>query len=208
MCAPTRWPSCTRAHEVAVHTVTHPNLCQLPDCQVIDEVIQDRRNLEELVHYPVRGMAYPGGCRWRARYRPAEGLRHRLFPRRGHDRPLLAAEENLNWKCSCHHWGLEPLIEPFLGEGDDLRLLSCWGHAYEFDQRSDWDVIERQLDRLGNHDEVWYATNIEVFDYIAAFKALDFTVDGRFVTNRSALDVCLRLGKKSLTVHAGETAEL
>ena len=51
-----------KGHEVAVHTVTHPNLCQLPDCQVIDEVIQDRRNLEELVHYPVRGMAYPGGC--------------------------------------------------------------------------------------------------------------------------------------------------
>ena len=69
-------------------------------------------------------------------------------------------------------------------------------------------MIERQLDRLGNHDDVWYATNIDVFDYIAAFKALDFTVDGRFVTNRSALDVCLRLGKKTLTVHAGETADL
>ena len=197
-----------RGHEVAVHTVTHPNLCALADYQVIDEVIQDRRNLEELVHYPVRGMAYPGGCVDERVIGLLKGCGIVYSRAVGTTGKFSLPEENLNWKCSCHHWGLEPLIEPFLGEGDDLRLLSCWGHAYEFDQRSDWDVIERQLDRLGNHDDVWYATNIDVFDYIAAFKALDFTVDGRFVTNRSALDVCLRLGKKTLTVHAGETAEL
>lgn len=195
-------------HEIAVHTVTHPNLCLLPDAQVIDEVIQDRRALEELAGYPVRGMAYPGGCVDQRVMKLLEGCGIVYARAVGTTRRFNLPEVPLNWECSCHHWDLEGLIEPFLAPGNDLRLLSVWGHAYEFDQRSDWDVIERQLDRLGRHDEVWYATNIEVFDYISAFNALDFTVDGRFVYNRSAFDVCLRIGGQALTIRAGETRAL
>ncbi len=44
-------------HEVAVHTVTHPDLTRLPAAQVLAQVISDRRVLEALVRYPVRGMA-------------------------------------------------------------------------------------------------------------------------------------------------------
>ncbi len=197
-----------KGHEMAVHTVTHPNLCLLPDAQVIDEVIQDRRALEALSGYPVRGMAYPGGCVDERVMNLLNGCGIVYARAVGTTGRFNLPETALNWECSCHHWGLEPLIEPFLAEGNDLRLLSVWGHAYEFDQRSDWDVIERQLDRLGRHNEVWYATNIEVFDYIAAFKALDFTVDGSAVLNRSALDVSLRLGDRALTVRAGETLTL
>lgn len=195
-------------HEIAVHTVTHPNLCLLPDAQVIDEVIQDRRALEELSGYPVRGMAYPGGSVDQRVMKLLEGCGIVYARAVGTTKRFNLPKVPLNWECSCHHWELEGLIEPFLAPGSDLRLLSVWGHAYEFDQRDDWDVIERQLDRLGHHEDVWYATNIEVFDYIAAFNALDFTVDGRFVYNRSALDVCLRIGTQALTVRAGETRAL
>lgn len=48
-------------HEVAAHTVTHPNLAKSGDEVMAYEVMQDRINLEKLVGYPVRGLAYPGG---------------------------------------------------------------------------------------------------------------------------------------------------
>lgn len=190
-------------HEVAVHTVTHPNLCVLPDAQVIDEVLTDRKNLEALVGYPVRGMAYPGGA-YDDRvigllsgcgivYARAVGTTKRF------DLPV----QPLAWKCSCHHWELEPMIEPFLTQ-PGLKLLSVWGHAYEFDQRDDWDVIERQLKRLGGHDEVWYATNIEVFDYIAAYRGLDVAVDGSFAYNRSAVSVWVVSEGKKYEIPAGQ----
>lgn len=49
-------------HEVAVHTLTHPNLTSLTDDnEIIRQVEQDRLNLSRLVGYEVVGMAYPGG---------------------------------------------------------------------------------------------------------------------------------------------------
>ena len=48
-------------HEVAVHTLTHPNLTQCDDAEVIRQVESDRLNLSELVGYEVVGMAYPCG---------------------------------------------------------------------------------------------------------------------------------------------------
>jgi len=50
-----------RGHEVAVHTVTHPHLPKLDPAQIAREVLDDRIALEDLVGYPVRGMAYPYG---------------------------------------------------------------------------------------------------------------------------------------------------
>jgi len=50
-----------RGHEVAVHTLTHPNLTQLDESEIIRQVENDRKNLESLVGYDVVGMAYPCG---------------------------------------------------------------------------------------------------------------------------------------------------
>lgn len=48
-------------HEVAVHTLTHPNLTQQTEEEVIRQVEQDRKNLSDLAGYEVIGMAYPCG---------------------------------------------------------------------------------------------------------------------------------------------------
>ena len=44
-------------HEIACHTVTHPDLAALPSSAILYEVITDRKNLEELSGRIVRGMA-------------------------------------------------------------------------------------------------------------------------------------------------------
>ncbi len=47
--------------EVAVHSLTHPFLEQLPTAMVVKEIIEDRENLEKQFDTIVRGMAYPFG---------------------------------------------------------------------------------------------------------------------------------------------------
>ncbi|MBQ2957276.1 MAG: polysaccharide deacetylase family protein [Clostridia bacterium] len=193
-----------KGHEVAVHTVTHPNLVDLPDAQVLYEVLEDRKNLENLVGYPVRGMAYPSG---RVDQRVVDLMKGTgIVFARGVDTTKNFAvpkkETWLNWRCSCHHWELEPLIDPFLHE-NGLKLLSVWGHAYEFDQRDDWEVIEDQLARLGGHEDVWYAANIDVFDYITAYNSLDVAVDGSSAYNRSSVSVWVRAKGKKYEIPAG-----
>ena len=48
-------------HEVAIHTVHHPHLTRLEPAHIAQEVLDDKIALEDLVAYPVRGMAYPFG---------------------------------------------------------------------------------------------------------------------------------------------------
>ena len=48
-------------HEIAAHTLTHPNLTTLGDDDIIKEVENDRLALSELAGYEVVGMAYPCG---------------------------------------------------------------------------------------------------------------------------------------------------
>ena len=189
--------------EVAVHTVTHPDLCTLDDASILREVLDDRVALERLTGAPVHGMAYPFGTT-NARVQnllKACGIRFSRGVRTtaGFGLP----EDPLDWACSCHHYNLEPLIDPFLAQGDDLRLLSVWGHAYEFDQKDEWDKIDGQLARLGGHEDVWYATNIEMFDYIAAFRALDTSADDRLIRNERAVTLWCRDGDQVLRLDPG-----
>ena len=50
-----------RGHEVACHTVLHPTITRSPLDQVAQQILEDRRALEELVETPVCGLAYPNG---------------------------------------------------------------------------------------------------------------------------------------------------
>ena len=48
-------------HEVAVHTLSHPNLVNCYEEEIIRQVEKDRLALSELAGYEVVGMAYPSG---------------------------------------------------------------------------------------------------------------------------------------------------
>ena len=50
-----------KGHEVSVHTANHPNLPDISKIDIVYEIVEDRKELERLVGYPVRGMAYPFG---------------------------------------------------------------------------------------------------------------------------------------------------
>src|ERR1035437_10038775 len=54
-------PELYRGHEVSAHSKTHPNLQQKTTAGIIEEILDDRRKLEGIMGYPVRGMSYPFG---------------------------------------------------------------------------------------------------------------------------------------------------
>lgn len=54
--------------------------------------------------------------------------------------------------------------------------------------------------RVANNDNVWYATNIEVYDYVAAYKSLIYSASGDVIYNPTATDVWVRSdGKETET---------
>ena len=46
---------------MACHTVSHPTIGRCPLPSVAQEILEDRKKLEEIMGYPVRGLAYPNG---------------------------------------------------------------------------------------------------------------------------------------------------
>ena len=88
------------------------------------------------------------------------------------------------------------------------RLFYLWGHTYEFDTDDNWNVIEEFAEYMGGRDDVWYATNIDLFRYIQAYDRLMFSADLSLVYNPSALDVYIDYFDKEIVIPAGKTVKI
>ena len=87
---------------------------------------------------------------------------------------------------------------------DEPRLFYLFGHSYEFNDDGNWDYLEEFCKRAGGHKDVWYATNIEIYEYVNAYDSLIFSYDGKRVKNPSAIDVYTNLFGNEILIKSGE----
>ena len=197
--------------EVAVHGLTHPFLEQLPDNLCTYEVLQDRINLEEDYGTIVRGMAYPFGT-----YSDSvvDTLRRCgiVYSRTVESTEKFTIPTDwLRLPATCHHKNprLMELARQFAEvTGKTNRgpaLFYLWGHSYEFEADDNWHVIEEFADYIGGREDIWYATNIEIYDYIDAYNRLIFSMDFTKVYNPTATELYFETKKGAYSVKPGET---
>lgn len=202
-------------HEVAVHSLSHPFLNKLTSDEVIYEVIEDRKNIEKQYGTIARGMAYPQGPYNKNVVACLEKLGI-CYARTVQATEKFEFPENwLELHPTCHHKNpkLMELAKIFVEETPkykcDNRMFYVWGHSYEFDQKDNWDVIEKFCEYVSGKDDIWYATNIEIYDYVMAYNNLQTSVDKTIIYNPSAIDVWFCDNKKKTRcVKAGETLKL
>ena len=89
-----------------------------------------------------------------------------------------------------------------------MNLMYVWGHSYEFDRENNWDLIEDFCARMQHQESVWYATNIEIVDYLDMSSRVQVSVDGDFAFNPSSMSVWLEVDKKMVELKGGITTEL
>ena len=92
--------------------------------------------------------------------------------------------------------------------GNRIWMLYVWGHSFEFDLQDNWHIIEEFARYAGGKEDIWYATNIEIYDYVKAYESLQTSVDKRIVHNPSSVDVWFAHNKQTYCVKAGETLYL
>ena len=197
-----------QGHEIAVHTVSHPNLCKLTEEQITAEVLLDRIALEEITGYPVRGMAYPYGTFRQEVIRILKSLGISYAREVAVTNDFSLPENRYAWKCSTYHTNenFEQIVDRFLEqESDDPMLLSIWGHSYEFDCDENWDMMERVLKKLGGNTNFWYVSNIDIFNYLDAFDLLKFDVKQTTAQNFSAFPLFFNKNGKEYQVAPGKT---
>lgn len=198
-------------HEVSAHTLTHPTIARCPNEQIVHEVMEDRRILEGIVGYTVRGMSYPNGSYSRRikEMLPGLGIEYaRVVASSGH---FGMPDDFLEWQPTCHHnRDLMKHAEAFVGlhKKQYLYLMNVWGHSYEFDHDHNWELMEQFCAYVGGKPEIWYCTNIELVDYTKAFEGLKFAAALDFVYNPSALSVWLDVDGQIVEVKGGEQIKL
>jgi peptidoglycan/xylan/chitin deacetylase (PgdA/CDA1 family) len=210
-----------KGHEVSVHTANHPNLPDISKIDVVYEIVEDRRELERLMGYPIRGMAYPFGNTNDAVIDVIDGLGIEYARTVGDTYNFEIPKDFLRWQPTIHQFA-KAYWEPNQPEKDkkeleifykvitdflvtkELAVLDIWGHSWEMGtDQNKWEETEEFFKLLANNDDICYTKQIDLVDYINAFRNLKFSVDKNIVTNTSALNIYIKINKKKFNVLAG-----
>lgn len=197
--------------EVATHGYTHPDLDRQPGSQCLLEILKDRQGLEKLFGKIIRGHAYPNGSYNQSviDMLKSAGIVYARTVRNHHS--FEVPTDWMRWAATCHHNDNElmSLADKFINE--DIRwnadgwLFYLWGHSFEFSRNDNWNVIEEFLEKVSNNDNVWYATNIEVYEYVTAYRSLVYSADGDIVHNPTAMDIWAKINGNIICIPAGKT---
>ncbi len=199
-------------HEIASHTVQHGWPPRMPLQSLTQEYMEDRKILERIAGRPVVGSAYPCGSyndevKWVLR---ACGI---VYSRTvGDTRTFHLPDDFLEWHPTCHHRDALSLVDEFIDKLDyewSHPLFYVWGHSFEFRTEQDWRDMELFLQKISGNDKIWYATNLEIYEYITAQRMLQISADETVFRNPSGTDVWVEKDKKQIIrIPAGETVRI
>ena len=218
----------SKGHEIAVHGAFHRANGNTRAIEGIRDVLDCRLELEERCDRIIRGMAYPDtGIRLMGNFVGYETIKNYLteldiaYARTlgGDNNSFMLPEDFHAWMPTAHHNNVKIMeyIDEFLNLDISTkayharrvpRLFYLWGHSYEFDHNNNWDRIETICEKLANNDEIWYATNIEIYDYVQAYKSLVYSADGYWIYNPTLFEVWLDADGVLYSIKSGETLRL
>lgn len=213
-------------HEVAIHGNCHiaPGIASAKDG--IRDMLECRYSLENKFKKIIKGMAYPDtGVNYTQFTDYSEVKNYLQMLGIVYGRSLGNDNNNFRvptdwhkWIPTCHH--NNPNLFNWLNEFKELnnkegylphlhpRLFYLWGHTYEFENDNNWDVIKEFCKQAADSNDIWFATNVEIYEYTKAFNSLEFSVDNDIVYNPSLFDVYFRLDNNEYMIKSGETLYL
>lgn len=200
-----------KGHEVAIHGFYHRAEGTLRAIEGIREVVDNRIELENLFGIIIRGMAYPDSGITRftndATYSAIKNYLTELDI--CYSRTLGGDNNGFNLPADWHAWmptahhknpNLLKWIDEFkaidfskntYGAHRLPKLLYIWGHSYEFNNDNNWDLFEEICRKIADSDDTWYATNMEIYEYVKAYNSLEFSADGRIIKNPTLFTIWL-----------------
>lgn len=214
-------------HEVAVHGENHiaPGVAR-PGIAIAD-ILNCRLDLEKRFGRIIRGMAYPdSGIRTMHGENKYSAIREYVkdlgivYSRTlGSDNDNFRLPEDfIAWIPTAHHNNpkLKEYVEKFVSLREDKlysasrfpRLFYLWGHSYEFDRDDNWNVIEQFCADISGREDTWYATNMEIYEYVAAYNVLITSADGKTVYNPTLQIVWMDVDGKLYRIASGETVTI
>lgn len=174
-------------HEVASHTLTHPNLENLKENEILLEMTQDKESLESLFKRKVKGFALPFSF-----YSP---LIKECVKKTGFEYGRIS-EESLSfepgkdffaWKPSIFHLDnrLETFVNSFLENATELSICTIAGHSYDLEIENKWGLLENIFKKINNNENILSMTMAENTAYLKAMEKCSITKEK--ITNNSPI---------------------
>lgn len=217
----------SKGHEIANHGAEHKANGNIRPINGILDVANCRLGLEKEFDMIVRGMAYPDtGIIYFHNGTTYEDVKAYLktldiaYSRTlgGTNASFELPDDWYRWLPTAHHDhpDVMDMIDKFVAyKSTDIylarrtpKLFYLWGHAYEFDNNNNWDRMETICEKLANKPDTWYATNIEVYEYVEAYHSLIFSADGSKIYNPTVKQIWFEIDDVPYTIKSGETLNI
>ena len=217
----------SKGHEIAIHGDHHIAPGVAAPVTAVRDVLVGREKLESMFDMIIRGMAYPdSGVRRFHNCNDYENVKSILKNLDVVYARTLGADNNsfmlptdwYNWVPTIHHNNPEAFnyIDSFLAQKEENyktasrhpRLFYVWGHSYEFNNKNNWEQIEGICEKLSFKDDIWYATNIEIYEYCHAYESLVWSADCLTVYNPTLKTIWFDVDSHPHVVASGETLKL
>lgn len=217
-----------QGHEVATHGQFHKAMGLVRPIDGIQDVLNCRLELEKRFGRIIRGMAYSdsGILDWanQASYENVKQILKDLdiaYSRTlgGDNNRFQLPSDWYHWVPTAHHdnpqildWAKEFTtldVNAQYCSSRHAKLFYVWGHSFEFDRNDNWERLTQLCEILAQKEDIWYATNMEIYEYVKAYDALVFSADGSRVYNPTLQELWLDYNDGTLcSVKPGETAAL
>ncbi len=216
-----------KGHEIAVHGAMHRAEGAQRPIDAIHDVLKNRLELEKKYGLIVRGMAYPdSGITRFSNGASYDNIKNYLkdldivYSRTlgGDNDEFMLPTDWYEWMPTAHHNNPEIFnyIDKFLsfdyeklyGASRYPRLFYIWGHSYEFERNNNWDRLTEICEKISNNDDVWYATNIEIYNYVSAYNSLSYSADSSIIYNPSLYEIWFDIDGKLYSIKSGETLKI
>jgi len=217
----------SRGHEIAVHGAKHKAEGVIRPIDGIKDVLECRVELENKLGIIIRGMAYPdSGINVFSNGAEYDNIKHYLKDLDIAYARTLGGDNNLfnlpqdwyAWMPTAKHTNpdLMKYIDEFVRMNvSDFsitrrapKLFFIWGHSFEFAMDNNWCLLEEICEKLSGHDDIWYATNMEIYKYVKAYESLEYSADGRIVYNPTLCDIWLDVDEKIYKIPSGKSIYL
>jgi len=198
--------------EIVSHGYLHEAVGHVPTSDALYDMIMDRRRLEELFDCFVKGHVYPYGSYNKGAIECAKlcGFKFARTAKRDTSFLLPESDQWLEWHPTAHFLedDFDELLDRFITLNNSYyhgKIFYAWAHSFEFINR--WDFVEEKFKKIAGREDTWYATNGELYDYVEAYRSLEYTAATTKVYNPTNIDVCVRYDGGAVCVHGGETVE-
>jgi len=204
--------------EVAVNGRHHVLVDKVDKSVAVNYLISDRGALEKLFGKVVKGLTYPFGaldensanlfkiCGFKyARTTnntdnfnlPSNWLTLNPTTKNSSSNVLDLAKEFVELKECGYFWFNEP------------RFFCACGHSCDFLTEKDWDKFVEFAKIVSSAKDIWFASVGEVCDYVTAFERLEFSAEGAYIKNPTAIDVYVKyFNGENIVIPSGKTIKI